>query len=81
MGLFSCNIDTTVFTTWVEYFLLPNLKEKIVIVMDNATFHKNMAILKMITDADHIIEFLPPYSPDFNPIENTWSEKKAYSLY
>ena len=78
VGLFSCNIDTTVFTTWIEYFLLPNLKEKTVIVMDNATFHKNVVMLRMITDAGHIIEFLPPYSPDFNPIENKWSEKKAF---
>ena len=38
VGLFSCNIDTAVFTTWVKYFLLPNLKERTVIVMDNATF-------------------------------------------
>ena len=47
-------------------------------VMDNGTFHKNTDMLKMITNAGHIIEFLPPYSPDLNPIENKWSEKKAY---
>jgi len=46
--------------------------------MDNATFHRSVVMLKMITDAGHIIEFLPPYSPDFNPIENKWSEKKAF---
>lgn len=78
IGLFTCNIDTVVFTTWVKYFLLPNLKTVTVIVMDNATFHKNTDMLKMITNAGHIIEFLPPYSPDLNPIENKWSEKKAY---
>ena len=32
----------------------------------------------MIKDKGHIIEFLPPYSPDLNPIENKWSEKKIY---
>lgn len=78
VGLFNCNIDKTVFSTWVKSFLLPNLKEKTVIVMDNATFHKNNDILKMITDAGHIIEFLPPYSPDLNPIENKWAQKKAH---
>ena len=78
IGLFTCNIDTVVFTTWVKYFLLPNfnLKTVTVIVMDNATFHKNTDMLKMITNAGHIIEFLHPYSPDLNPIENKWSEKR-----
>ena len=38
--------------------------------MDNVTFHKNKNILKMIKDKGHIIEFLPSYSPDLNPIEN-----------
>ena len=42
------------------------------------TFHKNKSMLKSIKDAEHIVEFLPPYSPDLNPIENKWSEKKAY---
>ena len=77
IGLFTCNIDTAVFTTWVKHFLLPSLKTVTVIVMDNATFHKNADMLKMITNAGHIIEFLPPYSPDLNTIENKWSEKKA----
>ncbi len=45
--------------------------------MDNATFHKNINMLEMINDAGHIVEFLPPYSPDLSPIENKWSEKKA----
>ena len=78
VGLFKCNIDTTVFTTWIKHFLLPNLKQVTVVVMDNATFHKNTEMLKMITDAGHIVEFLPPYSPDLNPIENKWAQKKDF---
>ena len=78
VGLFRCNVDTAVFTTWIKYFLLPSLDNTTVIVMDNATFHKNKYMLKMIRDAGHIIEFLPAYSPDLNPIENKWSEKKSY---
>ena len=78
VGLFTCNVDTTVFSTWIKHFLLPNLKTSTVIVMDNATFHKNTNMLKIITDAGHIIEFLPSYSPDLNPIENKWSERKVY---
>ncbi|APC90872.1 Mobile element protein [Francisella sp. MA067296] len=70
LELFRCNIDSVVFSKWIKYFLLPSLKTKTVIVMDNATFHKNTDMLKMIADAEHIIEFLPPYSPDLNPIED-----------
>ena len=78
VGLFCCNIDTMVFTTWVQELLLPSLTEPTVIVMDNATFHKDAATLQLIKAAGHIIEFLPPYSPDLNPIEHKWAEKKAY---
>jgi transposase len=35
-------------------------------------------MLKMIADAGHTVEFLPAYSPDLNPIENKWAQKKAY---
>ena len=41
VGLFTSNIDTAVFTAWVKHFLLPSLSTRTVIVMDNATFHKN----------------------------------------
>ena len=78
IGLFKCNINSIVFGRWVEDYLLPNLNVKTIIIMDNATFHKNKSVLKMIKDKCHIVEFLPPYSPDLNPIENKWSEKKAY---
>ena len=78
VGLFNCNVDTGVFRTWITHFLLPSLNSKTVIVMDNATFHKNSEMLQEIIDSGHIVEFLPPYSPDLNPIENKWAEKKAY---
>ena len=78
VGLFKCNIDSVVFSKWINHYLLPNLNVKTIIVMDNAIFHKNKNILKMIKDKGHIVEFLSPYSLDLNPIENKWSEKKAY---
>ena len=78
VGLFKFTIDTTVFGVWVKELLLPNLTKPTVIVMDNATFHKNQAILDAISEAGHIVEFLPPYSPDLNPIEHKWAEKKAF---
>ncbi len=48
-----------------------------VIVMDNATFHKRQDIQQAIWEAGHILEYLPPYSPDLNPIEHQWAQAKA----
>lgn len=78
VGLFYCSVDSIVFATWVKTFLLPTISKPTVIVMDNASFHKNELLLQEIRRAGHIIEFLPPYSPDLNPIEHKWAEKKAY---
>ncbi len=78
VGLFNCTINSKVFRSWVEEFLLPGLSKPTVIVMDNASFHKNEALIRLIKSRGHIVEFLPPYSPDLNPIENKWAEKKAF---
>ncbi len=78
VGLFNCSIDSTVFGTWVQEFLLPNLSKPTVIIMDNASFHKNEFTLNQIRMFGHIVEFLLPYSPDLNPIEHKSAEKKAY---
>ncbi len=45
--------------------------------MDNATFHKNPRIQQTIKQAGHMLEYVPPYSPDLNPIEKKWAEAKA----
>lgn len=45
--------------------------------MDNATFHKRADIQRAILEAGHILEYLPPYSPDLNPIERKWAQFKA----
>ena len=78
VGLFYCSVDSEVFGAWVKTMLLPNLHKPTVIVMDNASFHKNEVLLQEIRRSGHIIEFLPPYSPDLNLIEHKWAEKKAY---
>jgi transposase len=52
------------------------LTQKTVIVLDNASFHKNKQMLQIILDAGHIIELLPPYSADLNNIEHKWFDKK-----
>ena len=52
--------------------LLKNLPEKQIIVMDNAAIHKSQKTIDLIEQSGHIILFLPPYSPDLNPIEKTF---------
>lgn len=46
--------------------------------MDNVAFHKSKRILELVTKSRNTILFIPPYSPDFNPIEEVFSKMKAY---
>ena len=73
VGLYDCSVNSDVFHSWVSQLLLPNLPKNSVIVMDNATFHKRQDIQELIEDAEHTILWLPPYSPDLNPIEQVWA--------
>ena len=76
-GIIEDNIDTNVFNTWVEKILIPDLPSKSIIVMDNAAFHKSEKTKALLENEGHIIEFLPPYSPDLNPIEHKWAQAKS----
>lgn len=73
VGLYDCSINSDVFSSWVTQLLLPELPKNSVIVMDNATFHKRLDTQKLIEEAGHTILWLPPYSPDLNPIEQMWA--------
>lgn len=75
--LWTCNIDSSVFLKWVETALLPATPRQSVIVLDGASFHKRSDILQAIEREGHSVEFLPPYSPDLNPIEKKWAQVKA----
>lgn len=44
--------------------------------MDNATFHKRKDFTEAVKNHEHILEYLPPYSPDLNPIEHKWAQAK-----
>ena len=77
LSLFSASINSDVFYAWLTQDLLPKVKKGAVIVMDNATFHKRADMFQAIQDSGCIAEFLPPYSPDLNPIEKTWSQAKS----
>lgn len=66
------------FVEWVECSLVPSLRAGHVVVMDNLTAHHNEAVASLIEGAGARILFLPPYSPDLNPIEECWSKIKTY---
>lgn len=75
--LFEHNINSDIFYAWLTQDLLPKLPEKSVLVMDNARFHKREDMEAAIKAQGFILEFLPAYSPDLNPIEHKWAEIKA----
>lgn len=69
--------DAKLFNGWLEKCLLPELQKGQVVVMDNATFHKSKKTKELIESAGCRLLYLPPYSPDFNPIEQQWAILKA----
>ena len=74
LDYFEKNINGDIFYSWCKYTLIPNLKTKSVIVMDNASFHKR--VQRLLNRHGHRLLFLPPYSPDLNPIEKKWAQAK-----
>ena len=69
--------DGAAFEAYVKHFLLPTLKEGQVVVMDNLQAHKSTRVRKLIESVGASVLFLPPYSPDFSPIEEAFSKIKA----
>lgn len=69
--------DTDVFRAFVTRELVPNLREGDIVVMDNLGVHKNADVQSKIRSAGADVLFLPPYSPEYNPIEKTWAKMKA----
>ena len=65
------------FLAYVEQVLVPELRPGDIVIMDNLPAHKPLAIRKAIVAAGAELRFLPPYSPDFNPIEMAFSKLKA----
>ena len=68
----------TVFETYLEDVLLPTLKRGQVVVMDNLSAHKGERVRELIEAKGCELIYLPPYSPDFNPIEQAFSKLKSY---
>jgi transposase len=70
-------INRDAFETYVEKVLIPELRSGDVVVMDNLSSHKGPRVRQMIEAAGAQLRYLPPYSPDFNPIENAFAKLKA----
>ena len=70
-------INRHAFETYVEKVLAPQLRSGDVVIMDNLSSHKGPRVHKMIEATGASLLYLPPYSPDFNPIENAFSKLKA----
>ena len=71
----TCNSD--LFNVWLEKVLIPALKPGDVLILDNASFHKSKKSKELIEAAGCRLLFLPPYSPDLNPIEKYWANLKV----
>ena len=69
--------DAEAFKLYLEHFLCPTLRPGQIVVMDNLSVHKNKKVRELIEECGCELLFLPPYSPDFNPIEEAFSKVKA----
>jgi transposase len=74
-----CYSDTTTaefFETWFKDQLLKEVQRGCTIIMDNASFHRKKVLKKIVRNTGVKLLFLPPYSPDYNPIETKWANMK-----
>lgn len=69
-------INGQLFRAYVEQFLVPTLSPGDIVIMDNLGSHKGQAVRKAIRSAGAKLLFLPPYSPDLNPIEQVFAKLK-----
>lgn len=70
-------MDRATFEAWVERQLVPTLRAGEVVVMDNLSAHTGPRVRQLVEGANCLVAYLPPYSPDLNPIERAWSKLKA----
>ena len=70
-------INGVLFRAWVEQFLAPTLRPGDIVVLDNLGSHKGIAVRRAIRAAGAHLLFLPPYSPDLNPIEMVFAKLKT----
>ena len=76
--VFDGPINAQVFEAYVEQFLAPTLRPGDIVIMDNLSSHKGSKVRELIEAAGASLRYLPPYSPDFNPIEKAFAKLKAH---
>jgi transposase len=74
--LFEGAMDGEMFLAWVRQGLVPVLRKDDLVILDNLATHKVVGVRQAIEAVGARLRHLPPYSPDFNPIENLWSKVK-----
>ena len=75
--IFKGTLNGELFGAYIKQYLAPTLSESDIVIMDNCSAHKVKDILEAIYKRNASVLFLPPYSPDFNPIEMSWSKMKS----
>ena len=73
-----CPMNGTIFIEYVRQCLLPTLAPGEIVIMDNLSAHKLDQVRELIEGAGAQLRYLPPYSPDLNPIEPSFAQLKAY---
>ncbi len=76
-GVFDGPINRELFEDYVEQVLVAELRPGDIVIMDNLSSHKGPQVRRMLEAAGAELLYLPPYSPDFNPIENAFAKLKA----
>lgn len=79
--LFQGSTNALWFNQWLEEYLLPELEPLSTLILDNAPFHRKNDVFKIAEQAGHRVLFLPPYSPDFNRIEQDFAIIKKRRIY
>lgn len=75
--IFDGATNKLIFEAYIEKYLLPHLRDGDFVVMDNLSAHKGLKIQELIESKKATALYLPPYSPDLNPIEQMWSKVKS----
>ncbi len=79
--LFEGSCDAVAFNAWLSEMLCPLLDDSHVVIMDNASFHKGSETEALIRSSGASLLFLPPYSPELNPIEKDFANIKRIRQY
>lgn len=74
--IYQDTMTSDLFEEWFKKMLIPSLRRKTVIILDNASFHRMKKLQEIAEKNNHIILPLSPYSPELNPIEKCWANIK-----